>query len=115
MIMLRFIAGILGAYGVYSIIAGYQYGDWSSLIGSGLCLVAAVSLWLKKRWSQYLVYIVAALFCGSWLFVLWQVAERGWPYSSISQTVIALIPGLLMVGVAIGSSVVVYRAFKRER
>ena len=113
--MLRFVAVILGAYGVYSFIAGYQYSNWSYLIGGVLCLVGAVSLWLKKRWSQYFVYIVAVLFCGSWLFALWQVAERGWPYNSLSQTVIALIPGLLMVGIAIGSCVVVYRAFKRER
>jgi hypothetical protein len=113
--MFRLIAGILGLYATYSVFVGYRSGYWAYALSGLICYVAAGALWLRKPWSQYLVYLIAVLFTGSWLWAVGQVAQRGWLYQGLLESVISLIPGLLMVSVAIGSVIVVRRTFRHER
>jgi glucose dehydrogenase len=94
--------------------AGYQSGVWWHIINGFFFLFTAVAIWMKKSWSQYLVHFIALLFIGSWIWAVWQVWRQGWPYESFLQTLISLLPGLLMVGVALGSMIVVHKDFRRR-
>ena len=113
--MIKFIAVILAVFGVYTLVSAYQSSNWVPVSGGVLCLITTTTLWLKKPWSKYLVYFIGTVFTGEWLWVIWSVYEQGWPYTGALQTVIALIPGLLMVIFALGSMVVVHRAFPNDR
>jgi hypothetical protein len=113
--MIRFLAIVLTAYSTYSLWAAQMYGRWGYALFGVVGLFTAVALWLKKPWSQYLAYVLGALFIGTWMFAVWQVYERGWPYKGTLQTIVSLVPGLLMVFVVLGACFVIWKAFPRER
>ena len=110
--MAKVVAIIFGVYAAYSIWVALGLGSYIPMVGGSLSAIAAIGLWLHKRWSQYIVYVVSALVVAQWLLSVWAFAKEGWPYSSVVQSLIALFPGLCMVGLALGSSVFVFRSFR---
>ena len=113
--MIRFLAILLAAFSTYSLWVAQVYGRWGYALFGIIGLVTGVALWLKKPWSQYLAYVLGALFIGSWMFTVWEVYERGWPYEGTLQTLLSLVPGILMVIIVLGSCFVVGKSFSRER
>jgi hypothetical protein len=113
--MIRFLAIVVGSYAAYSVWAGFRSEVWGYAVFGVACGVTAIAMWLRKPWSQYLLYVLGALFIGIWIWSILQVVERGWPYESVLESGISLVPGLLMVGVIIGSCWVARKAFTRER
>ena len=75
-------------------------------------LIAGVGLFLRKRWSQYLWHALALVISVSWVVSIVRVALSGWPYDSALATVISLVPGLLIVAVCAGGSLVVAKHFR---
>ena len=112
--MAKVIAVVFGTYSTYSFLAALSLGSYIPLVGGILSAAAAIGLWLHRRWSQYFVYIVSALFVAQWLLSLLAFAKDGWPYTSVVQSAIALFPGLCMLGLAVGSSVVAFRSFRAQ-
>ena len=113
--MIRFLAIVLTVYSSYSLWVAQVYSRWGYAVFGVIGLVTAVGLWLKKPWSQYLAYVLGALFIGTWMFIVWQINVQGWPYEDTMQSVISLVPGVLMIIVVLGSCFVVWRVFRRER
>lgn len=113
--MVRFLAILFASYSAYSFWVAQDYGKWGYAFFGAVSLGTAIFLWFKKAWSQYLVYVLGAVFIGAWLFAVWQVYERGWPYEDALRSFISLVPGLLMVFVVLGACYIVRRAFRRER
>jgi hypothetical protein len=113
--VLRLIAGILGIYGCYLFAVRYPFFSRLHVVLGTFCLVGAVALWMKRPWSRYIVYTVATLFAGYWFWMISQVWEKGWPFNTAIQSAVSLAPGILMVSVAVGSMVVVHKAFKNVR
>lgn len=87
----------------------YQNYAWA--IGS---LIAAIGLLLNKKWSQYLVYFFASVTSILWLYILWFINSNGWPHDDVANTIISLIPGVLLLMVCICSCVVVYKHFNKS-
>jgi hypothetical protein len=113
--MIRFLAIVLGSYAAYSVWAGFRSEVWGYAVFGVACGVTAIALWLRKSWSQYLLYILGALFIGTWIWSVLQVVGRDPPFESALESVISFVPGLLMVGVIMISCWVVRKAFTRER
>lgn len=81
------------------------------LLPSVVTLVAAVGLFLSKRWAQYLWHVMAAVVSLWWVVSVVRVALSGWPHDSAILSAISLAPGLFLVTVCIGGSAVVAKHF----
>jgi hypothetical protein len=102
------------------IVAGYV-GWWSItsgqllwLVAASVALVGAVGLALRRRWSQYLWYLIALSASVLWVVTVVRIAMSGWPHNDVVSSVISLVPGLLLLTVCIFGSIAVRRHF-RER
>jgi hypothetical protein len=118
--MLKTIAVLLALYGGFALQQGMGGENYLALLCAVLAFAAAVGLWLRKPWSQYCVYILASGFVFPWLWYTWSVwwgvwRHNGWPYDTVLQGVIGLLPGLCMILCAVGSSVFVFRSFRARR
>jgi hypothetical protein len=102
----------LAAYGGYALLAGHSWRV-SHVLVAVVALAGACGLVLERRWAQYVVHATAALLVASWLLFLWREAETGWPYPDVLQTVIALVPGALVVLLGVAGSLAVFRYFER--
>jgi hypothetical protein len=100
----------LFAYGSYTAWLAFTSQYWF-LLWTVACYGAAVGLALSKRWSQYLVYLVAAFTAGGWLYVVATIAVNRWPYPDVLSSVIALAPGMLLVALCVLCSLFVRRLF----
>jgi hypothetical protein len=66
---------------------------WTTTGLGVLALLTAGGLLLLKVWAEYLAYVFAAGLSLSWVYAVWQVSLRGWPYSESLGTVLSLVPG----------------------
>ncbi len=103
--MLRVIAKwllvvLLAVYGAYTSWLTLSMNAWFS-IWAVPCFGAAIGLALSKSWGHYLVYAVAACTAIGWALYVSVLAIRGWPYHGVERSIIALIPGLLLVLVCV--------------
>ena len=100
---------IVAAYvGWWSIISGALV--W--LLGSAVALLGAIGLFLRKRWGQYLWYAIALAASVLWIASVIRVAVSGWPYDDLTDSVVSLIPGVLLVTVCVLGSIAVSRHFR---
>jgi hypothetical protein len=105
---------VLVAYGSYTTWLAFTSQYWF-LLWSVACYGAAVGLALSKRWSRYLVYLVAVFTAGGWLYVVGTIAVTRWPYPDVISSVISLIPGILLVALCVLCSIFVHRLFVSGR
>jgi hypothetical protein len=107
------VATAFALYAAYALQAGWAAGS-ARFVLVGLCaLLAAVGLLLGQPWSRFLVCGLAALFVHTWLSMVWQVARVGWPYSTATDTVLSLVPGLVLLVACAGSVLIAFRHFRR--
>jgi hypothetical protein len=78
-------------------------------------LAASPGLFLGKRWAAYLWFLFAVGTTLWWLAVLARTIESGWPHAGIADTVISLLPGLLLCFVCVSGIVLIWRESKRRR
>jgi hypothetical protein len=110
--MLKTVSIILLGYAAFSLWTAVAYHTALPLGGGLLALIAAVGVWRRRGWGRYFVFAVSSLLVVSWLWLTLSVAFRGWPYATISQSVIALLPGLLLVALAVAVSVAAHRGLR---
>lgn len=107
------VALVLTAYGLSGawVAVGARY--WAPGVMALLSLAGAVGLVLGRRWARFFVYVVALLVVLSWAYAIWIMTRAGWPYRDAWSTAMALLPGALLVVLCGGSSVLVWRHFRR--
>jgi hypothetical protein len=111
--MIKAVATVFALYGAYALSAVYAHPQWFVFALAAASLAAGIGLWLHKPWSQYLVYIVSFVVAGQWLWAAISHYSRiGWPTEQRAGHIIGLIPGLCIVALAVGSSVLVFRRFR---
>jgi hypothetical protein len=76
-----------------------------SLVGA----IRAVGLFSSHPRSRLLVYGASAFVAVSWLALIGRMALSGWPVPGLGQTLISLIPGLLLLSICIGCAVLAAR------
>jgi hypothetical protein len=111
--MIKAVATIFALYGAYVLSTVYVQPHWFGVALAAASLAAGTGLWLYKPWSRYLVYVVSFVVAGQWLWTaITYYSRTGWPSEKTFGHIIALTPGLCIVALAIGSSILAYRCFR---
>ena len=87
----------------------------SWLLVAALPLVCGIGLLFDRAWARYLWYVLAACASIGWLVATVSTALHGWPANSAADTVIALLPGLLLVAFCVGGSLAVRQRARSVR
>jgi hypothetical protein len=113
--MTKVVAAVFALFGAYVLSAVYAQPHWFGMVLAAAALAAAGGLWSKRSWSQYFVYGVSFVVAGQWLWLTLSYYFRvGWPTEKIFGHIVALVPGLCVVTLAIGSSIVAFRCFRAQ-
>ena len=107
------ISVLLILYGVYNVSIALVNNQYGYLFWSFCCFVGAFELVLMKSWSQYIIYFICLSVVGGWGYITLNMALNDWPYSKTSHTMIALLPGLLLVLACALSSMFIYTYFRK--
>lgn len=60
-------------------------------------------------------HFFSAAYIIEWLWLLWRAVQNNqWPYVGLSQNIIALIPGMIIIALALCLSFVAYRGFRAK-
>ena len=114
--MIKVVAAVFGVFGAYVVSALYVQPHWFGIALAAAAFAAAIGLWFHKSWSQYFVYGVSFVAAGQWLWLIISYYSRtGWPSEKTFGHIVALIPGLCIVTLAIGSSILAFRCFHARR
>jgi hypothetical protein len=85
------------------------------LLPAVVSLIAAFGLFLSKHWSQYIWHTMAMAVSLWWAVSVVRIALSGWPYDGVLSSAISLIPGILLVAVCGGGSVMVAKHFRGNK
>ncbi|MES1191480.1 MAG: hypothetical protein ABUS47_10420 [Steroidobacter sp.] len=53
-------------------------------------VVSAVGLWLRKKWSRYILLAMAVPFTAAWALGLWQLYRSGWAPQNLAWKTVSL-------------------------
>ena len=115
--IVSFVLAANAAYGFWS-----AYPSWSANRGVAIAYAASgvvsaigcFGLIAGLRWSQYIVYVLSSLFVAEWSYLSWYAVRKGlFPYETVLQSVLGLVPGILAVVLCVSSCVVVFRYFRK--
>lgn len=112
--MLKVIAVFLMLYAVYGATLAFQ--SWSivnALVATWLGLTG-IGLWLRKQWSQYLVYAISVALVVFWLVQMQALRAAGWPYQDGTKSFVAVAILCVPVMFGVGIGVHVFRVFRRK-
>jgi hypothetical protein len=87
--------------------------NWFWCLFGLVALVGAVGTVFRWSWSQWLVYIVAAVIVGIWVYELALSVRAGsFPYETLELTALGLVPGFILLAATIWSADIVRRRFR---
>jgi len=108
------ISAIIFIYSIYTAWVGSQNNDLRQCLFSGFWFIGGFGLVFKKKWSEFVLYLLAVLLVGNWLYSLWEVYKTDWPFRATSnETIITLLQGLFLIILCICACTVVHRELKR--
>ena len=109
--VMQLVVLVVAAYG------GYAFGEGVNnhqLIWAVFGIAALISAWglLRNiRWSQYVIYVIAALLTVSWAVGVWRLTAEGWLRDHPADAVVAVVPGAVSVLVSVALILAVFRLF----
>jgi len=107
------IIGVAIAYGLYLISVFLKTGSFVLLIPMLLSFASALGLILNKGWSKYLVLYLSLLISIYWIYAFIAVFSKGFASGGPLYILLSLIPGVLLLSLCGGCSIIVVRYFKR--
>ena len=109
----------LALYGFYCIwsVQYTNYGswyEWNLRIFGAACIVVAACLIFSKSWGRYVMYVLAALYSFSWLYmIVYDALKQPQVFGHTTQGIII---GVIIVSIPtmglIGSTVVVHKTLR---
>lgn len=108
---------VFGIYSIFTIQYSVHGGSMTPGIFALLSLTGSVGLFLKKSWSKYFVYAFSAITVPLWIIdTSLYIMKTGWPYYPTTlQSILGLVPGILLCSFCAISCWVVHRYFKPFR
>jgi hypothetical protein len=101
---------VIGAYGSWVLWQVIDARHWQSDLFGVASIAASLGMVARRTWSRFLVYLVVAFFCFSWVAVNIDSANAGaWEKCNALQIFLSLVPGLGMVLVALACAFVAAR------
>jgi hypothetical protein len=107
-------AGPLALWGAWALCVSLPGAYWMTAVLGGAALLTAGGLLRLQGWAKFLAYLFAAALALGWIYAVWQVARRGWPYPDWLGTVLSLIPGVLLLSLCAGGAWIVHRQYRRR-
>jgi hypothetical protein len=104
------IGALFIAYGVYALVQVRANPQWVAIAVACFSVLGGIGLMLDRPWSRFCIYIVSLAVAGAWAYYT-ALAVPTWPYGTLSETTIALLPGMFLLVIAAGSSYLVTRHF----
>jgi hypothetical protein len=80
-----------------------------------LPLICGIGLMFDRAWARYLWYAIASVASIGAIVVSVSMMLHGWRIESTAGTVIALIPGMLLLSVCIGGTLAVRHRARTRR
>lgn len=105
--VMKLLAGLLFAFAVYLAWWAISSAAWWWIFPAIVSLVGSVGLFQQKRWAQYIWHTITMVNCALWVLTVLLVVSRGWPYATLEESVISLVPGLTILAICIGGSVAI--------
>lgn len=107
---------VLGIYGIFTIKYSITGGAALPGIIAVIPLIGALGLFFKKSWARYFVHIFTISIVPWWIFsTIWLIWKKGWPYyPTTAQSIIGLVPGILLCLFCIFSSWVSQQFFSNQ-
>jgi len=109
---------LLALYAAYAFWTAYVDASWIYGLLGVLSLVACFGAATLRAWSQYLVYLLTALFIAAWWYSVYAGATVGFFtffFSSRLLAIKALAPGLVLVMLSCLASWNAFSHFRRAR
>jgi preprotein translocase subunit SecY len=109
---------LLAVYATYAFWTASVYKSWIYSLLGVLSLVACYGTAVLRAWSQWLVYLLTALFIGAWCYSVYagaSVVFFSFFFSSRLLVLKALAPGLALVALSCLASWIVFRHFSLVR
>lgn len=101
---------VIGAYGSWVLWQGIEARHWQSDLFGVASIAASLGMLARQPWSRFLVYLVVAFFCVSWVAAVIDAVNAGaWEKYDALRIFLSLVPGLGMVAVALGCAFVAGR------
>jgi hypothetical protein len=108
------LAVFFALYGAYCLWWAIHGEYWSGGFSAAMSMATAVGLWLGHPWSRYFVYLFAAMIFLYFIWSIWALIQIGWPYPDRAESVAAVVPGSVILMVALGIGIYVFRSYRRE-
>jgi hypothetical protein len=109
---------VLALYAAYAFWTAYLDKSWTYGLLGALSLVACYGAAMLRRWSEYLVYVLTALFIAAWGYSVYSGAVVGFFsffYSSHLIAIKSLGPGIALVVLSCVASWNTFSHFRRAR
>lgn len=107
-------AGPLALWGAWALWVSLPGAHWITATLGGIALLAAAGLLRLQDWAKFFAYLFAAAVILGWIYAVWRVAQRGWPYSDWLTTILSLVPGVLLITLCAGGAWIVHRQYVRR-
>jgi hypothetical protein len=107
---------LLALYGAYAIWTAYVDTSWLYGLLGIFSLVGCYGTAMLRPWSQWLVYVLTALFIAAWCYSVYVSATVGFFsffFSSHASALKTTAPGLALVGLSAFASWNAFRYFRR--
>ena len=107
---------LLAIYAAYALWTAYLDESWIYGLLGALALVACCGTAMLRAWSQYLVYLLTALFIAAWCYSVYSGAAVGYFdifFSSQLLVLKALAPGFALVLLSCAASWIAFSYFRR--
>jgi len=104
---------LLALYGAYGLWTAITERSWIAALTAAVAIVACVGAALVKAWSRFPVYVLTAVFIGTWAYSVYDAAAAGYfSLFSVREILLALAPGFLLVVLSSICAFIVYRQFR---
>ena len=102
---------LLAAYGGYALGEGVNNHQLIWAVFGIAALASAWGLLRNSRWSQYVIYMIAAMLTISWAVGVWRLTAEGWVRDHPTDAVLALVPGAVSVLVSVALILAIFKHF----
>lgn len=109
---LKLLAVLLFLVSSYLCWFALEYSVFAWLLAACIPMLCGIGLALRRRWAGLLWYVLAAGVGVWWLVIIAGMVLRGWRANGVVDYLIDLTPGLLLIAIAAGGSLVVRRSFR---
>jgi hypothetical protein len=101
--------------GGYWIWAGNMRQSWLVIATGVVVVVASLGVIARWTWSQWVLYAFVLFGSGGWIYQVWGAVRSGrFPREAMSDSVLSLAPGLLIVLVSVWAADTVRRRLRKQ-